>query len=31
MVRKIEDLCSDDLILIYIMENDIPTYKTIGN
>ena len=31
MVRKIEDLCNYDLILIYIMENEIPTYKTIGN
>lgn len=30
-LRKIEDLCNYDLRLIYIMENEIPTYKTIGN
>lgn len=30
-LRNIEDLCTYDLRVIYIMENDNPTYKTIGN
>ncbi len=30
-LRNIEDLCIYDLRLIYIMENETPTYKTIGN
>lgn len=30
-LRNIEDLCIHDLRLIYIMENQTPTYKTIGN
>lgn len=30
-LRNIEDLCTYDLRLIYIMENEMPTYKTIGN
>ena len=30
-LRNIEELCTYDLRVIYIMENEIPTYKTIGN
>lgn len=30
-LRNIEDLCIYDLRLIYIMEDEMPTYKTIGN
>lgn len=30
-LRNIEDLCNYDLRLIYIMQNEIPSYKTIGN
>ncbi len=30
-LRNIEDLCLYDLRVIYIMENETPTYKTIGN
>lgn len=30
-LRNIEDLCVYDLRVIYIMENETPTYKTIGN
>ena len=30
-LRNIEDLCNYDLRVIYIMENETPSYKTIGN
>lgn len=30
-LRNIEDLCIHDLRVKYIMENETPTYKTIGN
>ena len=30
-LRNIEDLCNYDLRVIYIIENETPTYKTIGN
>ncbi len=30
-LRNIEDLCNYDLRVIYIMENETPTYRTIGN
>ena len=30
-LRNIEDLCIYDLRIIYIMEYETPTYKTIGN
>ena len=30
-LRNIEDMCMYDLRVIYIMENETPSYKTIGN
>lgn len=30
-LRNIEDLCTYDLRVIYILESETPTYKTIGN
>ena len=30
-LRNIEELCTYDLRVIYINENNVPTYKTIGN
>ena len=30
-LRNIEDLCTYDLSVIYILESETPTYKTIGN
>lgn len=30
-LRNIEDLCTYDLRLIYIMEDEVPSYRTVGN